>query len=112
MGHIPQLSSTVTAVEQWDKFGRFLLDRVLAVRRKPYRPKGWAHHLDRDLLEQDGEALQRKNRRRAGRAINDMKGRDGLAGADSTKLFLADLKKNGLALLSREQEVDLARRVQ
>jgi RNA polymerase primary sigma factor len=68
--------------------------------------------LDRDLRELDGEALRRKNRSpRAGRAINDMKGGDGLAGADSTTLFLADLKKHGVPLLSREQEVDLARRV-
>jgi RNA polymerase primary sigma factor len=36
---------------------------------------------------------------------------DGLAGADSTTLFLADLKKHGVPLLSREQEVDLVRRV-
>jgi RNA polymerase primary sigma factor len=36
---------------------------------------------------------------------------DGLAGADSTTLFLADLKKHGVPLLSREQEVDLARRL-
>jgi RNA polymerase primary sigma factor len=57
-------------------------------------------------------ALQRKNRSpRAGRAIKNMKGRDGLAGADSTTLFLADLKKNGVPLLSREQEIDLARKV-
>jgi RNA polymerase sigma factor (sigma-70 family) len=64
---------------------------------------------DGTLQEPDGEALQRKNRRP--RAINDMKGGDGLAGADSTTLFLADLKKHGVPLLSGEQEVDLARKV-
>src|SRR2546425_1203795 len=44
------------------------------------------------------------------RAIDKMKDDDGLADADATTLFLVDLRKHGAALLTREQEVDLARR--
>jgi RNA polymerase primary sigma factor len=44
------------------------------------------------------------------RAINKLKDDDGLADADATTLFLVDLQKHVAPLLTREQEVDLARR--
>jgi RNA polymerase sigma factor (sigma-70 family) len=62
--------------------------------RRVYLPKGWAHYLDRDP-RQRGDAL---------------KGDDGLADADATTLFLVDLRKHGAPLLTREQEIELARR--
>ena len=43
-------------------------------------------------------------------AIEDMKEGDALANSDSGTLFLRDLRANGAPLLTREQEVDLARR--
>jgi RNA polymerase sigma factor (sigma-70 family) len=42
-------------------------------------------------------------------AIEDMKESDALANADSGTLFLRDLYKHGAPLLTREQEVELAR---
>src|SRR5262245_39113795 len=63
-----------------------------------YRPKGWAHHLNRDLAERNHDSLQNR------------KADEGLAGADATTLFLADLQRNELPLLSRDAELELARR--
>jgi RNA polymerase primary sigma factor len=55
---------------------------------------GRAHYLDRHPREQG----------------NALKGNDGLAGADATTFFLRDLRKLGVPLLTREEEVALARR--
>jgi RNA polymerase sigma factor (sigma-70 family) len=130
-------------------------------RTRAYRPKGWAHYLDRDLRERGDDALKRKNRRHllalekkiqrvkgklwtegnenhlpgarltseeiaeatasdlgmsveeyraAQKAINKLKDDDALADADAGTLFLWDLRKHGAALLTREQEAELARR--